>query len=930
MAARPELAQDGRAKRLYLIDGMPLVYRAYFVFLNNPLITANGFNSSAVFGYTTSLLQILTDEQPTHIAVVFDAPGPTWRTEEYADYKGTRAKAPEGVRDSLPHVHRMTEAMGIPIISHPGVEADDVIGTIARRAEGAGFDTYMVTLDKDFAQLVSEHTFLYRLPRMGGDPPLIYDVAGVRERFGVARPEQVIDLIGLAGDSVDNIPGIPGVGEKTAQKLIDRFDSVEELVAATDQLKGKQRAKIETFAEQALLSKRLATIDREVELEVDPDDLATPRLAPERVIPVFQEFEFNALIKRIFGDAAAVAAATPGAAGADAGEFLSLADREHDYLLVEDQAARAELCAGLLECTSVGMFVVAGPGDAKTCPLAGVALSGREGSAAYLPLPQERAAAAAVLAELAPLWEHDGIAKAGHDLKRWVTALRWHGVRVAGRLLDTRLAHQLVESDGAHDLALLCEHYLGYQLLTLDEVADDLLKRGDFSAAALADGGLPPDKLATWAGERADLTAALLDALQGEIDRFEERELWDRIEVPLMPLLVEMEHTGVGVRVDALREYSLELEKEIVAHEIELYRLAGGPFNLNSPKQLGELLFERLKISDKPKRTRTGQYMTTEQELTRLADRHAVIPEILEYRSVQKLKSTYVDTLPGAVMPQTGRIHTTFNQLVAATGRLNSEGPNLQNIPIRSDRGREIRRAFVAPEGQVLLAADYSQIELRIMAAITDDPGLVEAFAGDVDIHAATSARVFGVPLGEVTADMRRRAKMINFGLMYGMSAFGLAQRLNIARAEARAIIERYFEQFPNIKQYMGDTVAGAREHGYVETLRGRRRYLRDINSRNHAARAASERIAINAPIQGSAADMIKIAMLDIDRELRASRLAARMILQVHDELVFEVPHGELEQVRDLVVRGMRDALPLGRVPVVVEVGTGRDWLEAH
>jgi DNA polymerase-1 len=922
VAARP-----GRDKRLYLIDGMPLVYRAYFVFLNNPLITANGFNSSAVFGYTNSLLQILTDEEPTHIAVVFDAPGPTWRSAEYPDYKGTRAKAPEGVSDSLPHVRRMTEAMGIPIISHAGVEADDVIGTIAGRAEDAGFDTYMVTLDKDFAQLVGDHTFLYRLPRAGGDPPLIYDVAGVRERFGVARPEQVIDLIGLAGDSVDNIPGVPGVGEKTAQKLIDQFGSVEELVAGTDRLKGKQREKIETFAAQALLSKRLATIDRAVELDIDLDRFATPKLDPERVIPIFQEFEFNALVKRIFPDAAAAA---PGAGSADAAERQSLADRDHDYRLVEGEAARAELCAELLQRDAVSVFVVAGPGDAKTCPLAGVAFCAQKGAAAYVPLPEERAAAAAVLAELAPFWEHAGITKAGHDLKRWVTALRWHGVTVAGRLLDTRLAHQLVESDGAHDLALLCEHYLGYQLLTLDEVAEDLLKQGDFSAAALADGGLPPAKLATWAGERADLTGTLLAALQGEIDRYEERELWERIEVPLMPLLVEMEHAGVGMRVDALREYSLELEKEIVTHELDLYRLAGGPFNLNSPKQLGELLFERLKISDKPKRTRTGQYMTTEQELTRLADRHAIIPLILEYRAVQKLKSTYVDSLPGAVMAQTGRIHTTFNQLVAATGRLNSEGPNLQNIPIRSDRGREIRRAFVAPDGQVLLAADYSQIELRIMAAITEDPGLVEAFAEDVDVHAATSARVFGVPLDEVTADMRRRAKMINFGLMYGMSAFGLAQRLNIARAEAREIIERYFAQFPRIQQYMGDTVAGAREHGYVETLRGRRRYLRDINSRNHAARAASERIAINAPIQGSAADMIKIAMLDIDRDLSGARLASRMILQVHDELVFEVPDGELEQVREIVVRGMRDALPLNRVPVVVEVGTGRDWLEAH
>ena len=924
-------ARSGSDKRLYLIDGMPLVYRAYFVFLNNPLITANGFNSSAVYGYTTSLLQILNDEEPTHLAVVFDAPGPTWRSREYAAYKGTRQKTPEDIRDSLPHVQRVTEAMGIPMITHAGVEADDVIGTVALRAEAAGFDTYMVTLDKDFAQLVSDHTFLYRLPRMGGDPPLIYDVAGVRERFGVERAEQVIDLIGLAGDSVDNIPGIPGVGDKTAQKLIARFGSVEALVAGTDQLKGKQREKIETFAAQALLSKRLATIDREVDVEVDLEGLTTPTLDPERVIPLFQEFEFSTLIKRIFGDGAAAAAATPGAGNPGTAPLRTLADISHDYHAVEDAAARAQLLDTLLQQEAVSLFVVCGGGDPKYSSLAGVAFRWREGAAAYLPLPDERGAASAELRALAPFWENPGITKVGHDLKRWVTALRWHGIAVAGTLLDTRLAHQLVESEGAHDLALLAEHYLGYAPVAPGEEAVALLKGAALPATELAAAGLAAAELATYAGERADVTAHLLQALQQEIDRYEERELWERIEVPLMPLLVEMEHTGVGVRVAALRDYSTELEKEIAAHEADLYRLAGGPFNLNSPKQLGELLFEQLKISDKPKRTRTGQYLTTEQELTRLADRHPIIPAMLEYRVVQKLKSTYVDALPDSVVAETGRIHTTFNQLVAATGRLNSENPNLQNIPIRTDKGREIRRAFVAPApDQVLLAADYSQIELRIMAAITEDEGLVEAFADDVDIHAATSARVFGVPLAEVTAEMRRRAKMINFGLMYGMSAFGLAQRLNIARAEARAIIERYFAQFPRIKQYMGDTVLFARENGYVQTLRGRRRYLRDINSRNHATRAAAERVAINAPIQGSAADMIKIAMLQIADALRRNRLDARMILQVHDELVFEVPRGELTQVTELVTTGMRDALDLGRVPVIVEVGVGSDWLEAH
>ena len=585
----------------------------------------------------------------------------------------------------------------------------------------------------------------------------------------------------------------------------------------------------------------------------------------------------------------------------------------------------------LLQQEAVSLFVVCGTGDPKYVPLAGVAFRWQEGAAAYLPLPDERAAAAAELRALARFWEHSDITKIGHDLKRWVTALRWHGIAVGGTLLDTRLAHQLVESEGAHDLALLAEHYLGYTPLAPGEAAAALLKGAALNGTELSAAGLPASELASYAGERADLTAHLLQVLQQEIDRYEERELWEQIEVPLMPLLVAMEHTGVAVRVPALREYSLELEKEIAAHEADLYRLADGPFNLNSPKQLGELLFDRLRISDKPKRTRTGQYVTTEQELTRLADRHPIIPAMLEYRVVQKLKSTYVDALPDSVVAETGRIHTTFNQLVAATGRLNSENPNLQNIPIRTDKGREIRRAFVAPApDQVLLAADYSQIELRIMAAITEDPGLVEAFADDVDIHAATSAKVFGVPLSEVSADMRRRAKMINFGLMYGMSAFGLAQRLNIARAEARAIIERYFGQFPKIKQYMGDTVLFARDNGYVQTLRGRRRYLRDIRSRNHAARAAAERVAINAPIQGSAADMIKIAMLDIDRELRGRGLAARMILQVHDELVFELPDAELQPVEELVTSAMRDALDLGRVPVIVEVGVGADWLEAH
>ena len=914
---------SGAGKRLFLIDGMPIVYRAFFVFLNNPRLTSTGYNSSSAFGYTTSLLQIIEAEQPTHIAVVFDHPGPNRRTEEYPDYKAQREKAPEGLTDALPAVRKLTDAMGITMLSTAGVEADDVIGTLARRAEGEGYETFIVTLDKDFAQLVTDRTFLYRIGRMASDPPIVYDLPGVRERWGVASAEQVIDLIGLAGDSVDNIPGVPGVGEKTAQKLIAQFGSVEELVANTDSLKGKQKENIESYAQQAILSKRLATIDLDVEIDVDFDSLAFAGLDPDRVIPVFRELEFNSVITRLWGGSATAAGAPEGAdldAGDGDGGALRELDRGAvDYRLVgpEDQA---EVVAQLAGAARLGWWAQDSGTTAHSAELIGLAVSDEAGRGWYLPAdgdPWRLTAAVAPLLEAAPT------VHCGYDLKRTLTLLRWHGLlpwpadRVP-RGFDARAAHQLVDSDGRHDLGALAERYLGYRLTSAEtERADS------------GDGTLPlePEVLPC---ERADVALQLCAGLERQLEGIEAADVWRDIEMPLMPLLVEMEMAGVAVNVHTLTSYAGQLEKEIASHEADLHRLAGREFNLNSPKQLGEVLFDELKISAKPKKTRTGQYMTNEQELTRHLGAHPIVEKILEYRVVQKLKSTYVDALPGAVHPATGRIHTTFNPLVAATGRLNSENPNLQNIPIRTERGREIRRAFVAGGDDLrLITADYSQIELRIIASVTGDEGLIEDFAAEVDIHAATAAKVFDVPVAEVTEGQRSRAKMVNFGLAYGMSSFGLSQRLNIPRAEAKEIIERYFAKYPSIEQYMTDTVDFARANGYVKTLRGRRRYLRDINSRNHTARAAAERIAINAPIQGSAADMIKLAMLDIAVLLRERQLESRMILQVHDELVFEAPTAEVDEVVALAESAMRQAMPL-RVPVVVETAVGADWLEAH
>ena len=904
-------------RRLFLIDGMPIVYQAYFVFLSNPRLTSRGVNTSAAFGYTNSLVKIIEEEQPTHMAVVFDAPGRNRRHDEYGEYKAQREKAPEEMLDSLDDVHAITAALRIPEITWPGAEADDVIATIAAQAEAAGFHTWLVTPDKDLAQLVTDRTTLYRVSRTPGSPASIFGPAQVRERWGVADVSQVVDVLALVGDSVDNIPGVPGIGDKTAQKLLAQFGTVEELIGRAGDLKGKQRERIEQYAEQALLSKRLATIDVDLPVEVDLDSFARRDPDPDATIAIFDRLEFRLLKERLFGDAGDDSPAARGMATID--------DTEHDYRVAATAAERLALAAELLAGEAVAIDLQSTTADPKRARIAGVAFAAAPHAATYVPFPTgDEAGYRQALDDLRPVFESEAVTKVGHYLKHAMGVLAWHGVGLVGTVRDTHVTHSLIDQEGRHRLEQLAERYLDYSPIPLSSLVGPDGK--DQLPLLEAD----PERLADYAAERADVALRLQAALAAELADAEYEGVCHDIESPLIGVLVEMEHTGVTVDVDVLHEYADQLGAEIAALEQGIYEAAEGEFNLNSPKQLGEILFDRLQIDPNPKKTRTGQYMTNEQQLSRYADRHPMIPMLLDYRIVQKLKSTYVDTLPAAVFERTGRIHTTFNQLVAATGRLNSEGPNLQNIPIRTDKGREIRRAFV-PRGPdyLLLSADYSQIELRILASIAGEESMLEDLSSDVDIHAATASRVYGVPLDQVTLEMRSKSKMVNYGIAYGMSSFGLAQRLRIARKEAGEIIERYFTQYPKIRGYMDEAIAFAHAAEYVQTLKGRRRFLRDINSRNRTARAAAERIAINAPIQGTAADMIKIAMIDIARELKRRRLRTQMILQVHDELVFDLHRDEREEVVPLVHDLMRDALPLA-APIEVEIGVGSDWLSAH
>ena len=960
------------AKRLFLLDGMALVYRAHFAFVHRPILTSSGLNTSALYGFTQTLLEILSKEQPTHIAVAFDTSAPTARHVAYPEYKAQRQAMPEDLSAALPHVRRMIEAFNIPVLIEDGFEADDIIGTLARRAEVAGFQTFMVTPDKDFGQLVDANTFIFK-PGRSGDEVEILDAEKIKQRWGIQRPEQVVDVLALMGDASDNIPGVPGIGEKTAMKLIGEYGTVENLLANTAKLKGKLKESLETNRDIALLSKKLVTILHDAPCPVDLESLKLRPQNEDKVKALLVEFEFNSIGRRLFGDEfkagrgfqqkptiklATGASPLPLPARNERGEgrgegqlretdllspalssfgggegeeraagektlaadLKSLAAVPHQYEISATESARAALIQTLLGLKSFCFKAATLGDDSKSARLEGLAFSFKAHAGFFVPLPSEADRAAKILAAFQPVFA-SGSEKVGHNLKFDLSVLRWHGISVHGKLFDTMVAHSLVEPEQRHGLEYLSEAYLGYSpTKTASEAKEEQLSLGDVAS----------DKIAERTTESADVAwqlRAVLEALLRQ--KAQERVFYD-IEAPLISVLVGMEFEGIRVESAALAEFAAQLSGEMQAAEKSIHQLAGREFNVASPRQLGEILFDVLKISAGAKKTKSGQYATDEQTLAALAPDHEIIQRLLEHRGATKLKSTYADALPLTIWPKTGRIHTTYNQVATATGRLNSVNPNLQNIPIRTERGQEIRKAFVPRgEGYVLLSADYSQIELRIIAGLSREAGLLEAFRLGVDVHTATAAKVFGVTPEDVTPAMRSKAKMVNFGIAYGISAFGLSQRLNIPRAEAAEIIGQYFAQFPGIREFMDGTIRFARQHGYVQTVTGRRRYLRDINSSNGTVRAGAERNAINAPIQGTAADMIKLAMIAIHGELDRRHFKTRMLLQVHDELVFDLCVAEEKEVLPMVEEKMKSAMALD-VPIEVEMGTGKTWLEAH
>ena len=950
------------AKRLFLLDGMALVYRAHFALIARPIFTSKGVNTSALYGFTQTLLEILSKQQPTHIAVAFDTDAPTPRHTIFPEYKATRQAMPEDLAAALPHVRRMLEAFRVPLLECDGYEADDIIGTLARRAEKEGFKTYMVTPDKDFGQLVDENTFLYR-PRRSGDEVEIMGVEEIKNRWGIQKTEHVIDVLALMGDSVDNVPGVPGVGEKTATKLVGQYGTVENLLAHLGELKGKLKESLEKNREIALLSKKLVTLLCDAPCDYKLESLKLRPPDEPKVKELLIEFEFNSLGRRLFGEdfkagrgyrepvavgvsPAAEPGVSPGglsdqesergdeldrppdgrmppstAGGTPAATLKSLTDVPHKYEVVSTEKQIAKLIERLKSVSSFCFKADTTGEEAKDARLAGLTFSFETHAAFYVPLPDDTKKAGEVLEQFQPFLESEKVEKVGHNLKFDASVLKWRGISLRGKLFDTMVAHSLIEPDMRHSLGFLSEAYLGYSVSTAgDEGKEEQLSLGEDAS----------QKVAERAMEAADVALQLRGALEPQLKEKGQERVFYEIESPLIPVLVDMEYEGIKVESAALSDFAEQLSREMAQLEKSICESAGREFNLNSPRQLGEVLFEVMKICEAPKKTKTGQYATDEQTLLALAPDHDVVRKLLEYRGASKLKSTYADALPTAIWPKTGRVHTTYNQVATATGRLNSQNPNLQNIPIRSERGQEIRKAFVPrdPKHQ-LLSADYSQIELRIIAALSREPGLLEAFKTGADVHTATAAKVYGVAPEAVTSEMRSKAKMVNYGIAYGISAFGLAQRLRIPRREGAEIIDQYFKQFPGIRNYMDETIEFARKNGYVETVTGRRRYIRDIRSSNATVRGSAERNAINAPIQGTAADMIKLAMINIHAELARLDLKTKMLLQVHDELVFDVLKSEEKVVLPLVEEKMKTAIAL-EVPIEVEMGVGKTWLEAH
>lgn len=930
-------------KKLFLLDAMALVYRAYFAFSTNHRVNSKGLNTSAMFGFTNTLLEVLKKENPTHIAVIFDTSAPTHRHDAFEDYKAHREAMPEDLSKSIPYIKQIIRAFNIPSIELDGYEADDIIGTFSRRAEAAGFTTYMMTPDKDYMQLVTEKVLMYK-PARNGNGAEVLGVNEVCERYGIERPSQVIDILGLMGDTSDNIPGIPGVGEKTAIQLIKDFGSIDNLLANTSQLKGKLKEKVEMNTDKAIMSRQLATIHCDVPVEFNEKELELEEPNKDALREIFQELEFRRMAQIILGEDLPVAVAEKDSNGqmdmfgttsietiivTDSNNeseivYNNISNVLHHYEIADTKEKRTSLIKELLASKEVSFDTETTGLDANQVELVGLSFSIKEHEGWYIPIPENYDDALAIVQEFKPVYEHPTILKIGQNIKYDMNVLKWYNIEVQTPIFDTMVAHYLIQPEMRHNMNVLAEAYLKYSPVSIETLI------GKKGKDQLSMRSVDANIISEYAAEDADITLQLKEKFQPMLKETLTEKLFHDVEIPLIPVLGAMEREGIKLDMPVLAEFSKILEQDILAIDKEIQALAGTPFNISSPKQVGDILFEVLKIDEKPKKTKTGQYATSEDILSKLAGKHPIIDKILDYREIVKLKSTYVDALPQLVNPRTGRLHTTYNQVVAVTGRLSSDNPNLQNIPIRTERGREVRKAFIPRNDDfVLLSADYSQIELRIMADLCKDPGMLEAFNNHQDIHASTAAKVFGVADDEVTSDMRRKAKMVNFGIIYGISAFGLSERLNIPRKEAAGIIEQYFMKYPLIKDFMDSSIEKARSQGYVETILGRRRYLRDINSNNATVRGFAERNAINAPIQGSAADMIKVAMINLHRIFNERKFKSRMLLQVHDELVFDVHKDELDEIKPLVVEQMRIALPLS-VPVDVEAGTGLNWLEAH
>jgi len=921
--------------KLFLLDAYALIYRSYFAFIKNPRYNSQGLNTSAIFGFVNTLEQVLSTEKPSHIAVAFDVHGDTFRHEMYKEYKANRDITPEDIRLAIPFIKDIVLAYNIPIFEKLGYEADDVIGTIAQKAEKEGFTTYMMTPDKDYAQLVSPNIFMYK-PSKGGASAEVWGIPEVLENFQITNPLQVIDILGLMGDSADNIPGCPGVGPKTAMQLITDFHSVEGVYENIDKLKGKLKENLELHKEQVLLSKTLVVINQEVPIEINFEKMKIEQANNEALVKIFRELDFRSLTDKYSIPAVQTKPQQPNfEQGTLFANFQteplqatktieSATTIKHHYFKVETELQRASLRAELSVAESFCFDTETSGLNPHLSELVCLSFSFKPHEAYCVLLPKQRSEAEKIVSEFRFIFQDERITKIGQNIKFDMLMLSYYGIEIKGPLFDTMLAHYLIQPELRHNLDYLCEVYLNYKKIPTEELigANGKNQKNMWSVEI--------DKLVEYSCEDADFTFQLKTELEKELISNNLTDLFRNIEMPLVPVLADMEKTGVKIDPEALKAYAEVLRLQIIELEKEIFQLAGCEFLISSPKQLGIILFEKLKLDPNVKKTKTKQYSTSEETIEKLAGKHPIIDKVLEYRGLKKLLNTYVETLPTLINPLTGRIHTSFNQAVTATGRLSSVNPNLQNIPIRDENGREIRKAFIpSAEGLTYLSADYSQIELRIMSALSKDPNMLEAFANNIDIHSLTAAKIFKIPVSEVNSDMRRKAKTANFGIIYGISAFGLSQRLNIPRTEAKEIIDGYFEAFPQIKEYMDKSIEEARNSGFVKTLLGRKRYLVDINSANAVVRGVAERNAINAPIQGSAADIIKIAMIRIHNRLKEENLKSKMILQVHDELNFDVYEEELEKMKSIVKFEMENAILL-QVPLTVEIDCGKNWLEAH